>query len=232
MTSGGTLERKPRGGSVELVYVALRDDILHLRRAPGDVLDEAEIATSFGLSRSPVREAIVRLTADGMAQMLRNRGAIVSRLDVESLPAFFDAQTLLFRVTARLAAQKGGAHAAARLAKVQDDHERSVSECDLSGIVRNNRRFHLEIALIGENQWYHDWLANILDQGQRVMRLYMRLKDERVPAAGLAYHHALIAAIARKDVEAADAAAMADAQIVRDEISRQIAHGSGLPLPL
>jgi DNA-binding GntR family transcriptional regulator len=225
-------ERKPRGGSVDMVYAALREDILDLRRAPGDVLDEAEIATTFGLSRSPVREAIVRLTAEGLAQTLKNRGAIVSRLDIDALPGYFDAQTLLFRMTARLAAQRGGAAAAARLARIQADHERIVSARDPYGVIQNNRLFHLEIALIGGNRWYHDWLANILDQGQRIMRLYVRLHEERVPIERLSFHHALIDAIARRDIDAADRAALADAQIVRDEISRQIAEGSGLSLPL
>ena len=43
--------RKPRGENVDRIYAALRDDILELRRAPGEVLDEAEIAGTFGLSR-------------------------------------------------------------------------------------------------------------------------------------------------------------------------------------
>lgn len=231
MAKPETAGRKPRGGNVDLVYSALRDDILELRRAPGEVLDEAEIATTFGLSRSPVREAIVRLTAEGLAQALKNRGAIVSRLDIEALPAYFDAQALLFRMTARLAAQNGGPAAAARLQKIQDRHAEIVAARDPNGVIQNNRLFHLEIALIGGNRWYHDWLASVLDQGQRVMRLYMRLHAETVPVEQLSYHLALIEAIAQKDLAAADLAALADAQIVRDEISRQVATGSAIGLP-
>ncbi|WP_162561677.1 GntR family transcriptional regulator [Yoonia vestfoldensis] len=231
MAKDQTSGRKPRGGNVDLVYSALRDDILELRRAPGEVLDEAEIASTFGLSRSPVREAIVRLTAEGLAQALKNRGAVVSRLDIEALPAYFDAQTLLFRMTARLAAQNGGPVAAARLKKIQDRHEAIVAARDANGVIQNNRLFHLEIALIGGNRWYHDWLASILDQGQRVMRLYVRLHAENVPMDQLSYHHALIEAVVNRDIDAADQAALADAQIVRDEISRQVSTGSGVGLP-
>ena len=214
--------RKPRGGNVDLVYAALRDDILELRRVPGEVLDEAEIAATFGLSRSPIREAIVRLTAEGMAQALKNRGAVVSRLDIEMLPAYFDSQTLLFRATSRLAAQRGGNEAADRLMRIQAQHEKIVAARDPSGVIVNNRLFHLEIALIGGNRYYHDWLANIMDQGQRIMRLYVRLHEELVPNEQLSFHHSLIEAIRAKDVEAADRAAIGDAQIVRKEISRQI----------
>jgi DNA-binding GntR family transcriptional regulator len=148
----GDAERKPRGGNVDMVYAALRDDILELRRTPGEVLDEAEIAAIFGISRSPVREAIVRLTAEGLAQTLKNRGAVVSRLDIEMLPAYFDAQALLFRITSRLAAQRGGQAAAERLTRIQARHEEIVAARDASGVIVNNRLFHLEIALIGFNR--------------------------------------------------------------------------------
>jgi DNA-binding GntR family transcriptional regulator len=223
-------ERKPRGGNVDLVHAALREDILELRRAPGDVLDEAEIATTFGLSRSPVREAIVRLTAEGLAQNLKNRGAVVSRLDIEMLPAYFDALLLLFRVTARLAAQRGGEAAAQRLAVIQERHEAIVAARDANGVIVNNRLFHLEIARIGGNKYYRDWLAGILDQGQRIMRLYVRLHEELVPSDQLSFHRALIDAIRHKDVDGADRAAAADAQIVRDEVSRQITAGGASSL--
>jgi DNA-binding GntR family transcriptional regulator len=214
--------RAPRGGSVDTVHAALREDILELRRPPGDVLDEAEIAATFGLSRSPVREAIVRLTAEGLAQTLKNRGAIVSRLDIEALPGYFDAQTLLFRLTARLAAQRGTRADVNRLVTLQAEHDRVAASHDPYGVIRCNRLFHMEVARIGGNTWYADWLGSILDQGQRVMRLYMRLHEEVVPPSQLSFHHALIAAIRDRDVDAADAAGRADAQIVRDAVSRQI----------
>jgi DNA-binding GntR family transcriptional regulator len=227
----GDAERKPRGGNVDMVYAALRDDILELRRTPGEVLDEAEIAATHGISRSPVREAIVRLTAEGLAQTLKNRGAVVSRLDIEMLPAYFDAQALLFRITSRLAAQRGGQAAAERLMAIQSRHEEIVAARDPSGVIVNNKFFHLEIALIGGNRYYYDWLASILDEGQRIMRLYVRLHEELVPNERLSFHHALIEAIRAKDVDAADRAAAADAQIVRDEISRQISEGGSSPMP-
>ena len=217
--------RKPRGRNVDNVYAKLREDILELRRRPGEVLDEAEISATFGLSRSPVREAIVRLTSEGLAQTLKNRGAIVSRFDIEDLPDYFDAQTLLFRITARLAAQVGGSAAAASLQKIQDANEASAQAGDAFGVIRHNRALHLAIAELAGNSYYSNWLANILDQGQRVMRLYVRVHDEFVPLEQLNCHNLLIEAIRNKDSEAADRAAYADSQIVREEVSRQIASG-------
>lgn len=75
MTAG-----KPKGANSGNIYAELRRDILELRLAPGAVLDEMEISRRFGISRSPVREAIIRLTAEGLAQSLKNRGATVASL--------------------------------------------------------------------------------------------------------------------------------------------------------
>lgn len=224
--------RRPRGGNVDHVYGSLRVDILDLRLAPGDVLDEAELAARYGLSRSPVREAIVRLVAEGLAENLKNRGAIVSRLDIETLPGYFDAQNLLFRATARLAAMRGGESPAEALEKIQHEHEKVVAARDPYGIIQRNREFHLEIARIGGNKYYRDWLANILDQGQRIMRLYVRANQEIVPPERLSSHYDLIEAIRRRDPEAADVAARADARIVRDEVMRQISQGLDIEIQL
>jgi DNA-binding GntR family transcriptional regulator len=70
-----------------------------------------------------------------------------------------------------------------------------------------------------------------MDQGQRIMRLYVRLHEELVPNEQLSFHHSLIEAIRAKDVEAADRAAIGDAQIVRKEISRQISLDGSESMP-
>lgn len=224
--------KKPKGGNGGNVYAQLRRDILELRMAPGAALDEVEIAHRFGVSRSPVREAIIRLAAEGLVQSLKNRGATVSHFDMESLPAYFDAQTLLFRVTARLAAERGGDNAAAELSAIQAELDRAIAARDPYGVIAFNRTFHLAIAEIGRNRWYRDWLAQILDQGQRIMRLYVRAHSELVPHDQLGWHRHLIEAIGARDVEAADSAGAADARIVRDEVSRMMMHGAAARLPL
>lgn len=215
-------ERAPRGEAVEKVYSQLRVDILEAHRLPGDVLDEGEIAALLGTSRQPVREAIIRLVGEGLAQAIKNRGAIVARLDIGSLPGLFDAQMLLFRMTARLAAQNGGDVSAERLAKIQSLHDAAIKSGDADGIIRLNRQFHLEIAEIGGNTWYRDWLRNVLDHGQRVMRLYVRIHHEKVPPSLITCHHRLIEAIRTRNVKEAEKAAMEDALIVRESISKQL----------
>ncbi|MFO4987296.1 GntR family transcriptional regulator, partial [Salmonella enterica subsp. enterica serovar 1,4,[5],12:i:-] len=76
------------------VYLQLRQDILRVELAPGSPLDEVGLGERFNLSRSPVREALVRLSSEGLVQILPNRSTIVTPLDLQGIPDFLDALDL------------------------------------------------------------------------------------------------------------------------------------------
>src|SRR5262249_5715626 len=86
------------------VYCQLRQDILRVRLAPGALLDEVRLSERFNLSRSPVREGLVRLSSEGLVQILPNRSTIVAPIDFQGIPDFLEALDLLQRVTHRSAA--------------------------------------------------------------------------------------------------------------------------------
>ena len=67
---------------MRMVYDLLRDEILGLHLPPGSPIDEARLAERFGMSRTPIREALVRLAGEGLIETLPNRSTIVSPLDV------------------------------------------------------------------------------------------------------------------------------------------------------
>src|SRR6202012_274442 len=91
-----TVQKRPRGTGAAYVHEQLKSRILHLELMPGTLLDETEISRQFGVSRSPVREALIRLSAEGLVQNFRNRTAIVAQFDIAALPAYFDAMQLLY----------------------------------------------------------------------------------------------------------------------------------------
>jgi DNA-binding GntR family transcriptional regulator len=68
-----------------LVYNVLRDDILSLRRKPTDLLSEKELEAQFGVSRTPIREAILRLSDDGLVDIFPQSGTFVSRIPRRAL---------------------------------------------------------------------------------------------------------------------------------------------------
>jgi DNA-binding GntR family transcriptional regulator len=93
----------------ERVYGALRDEIVAWRLAPGSELSEVEQAERWGVSRTPVREALGRLTSDGLAVLGKGRTLVVSDLSPVEVARLFELREALETQAARLAARRGDA---------------------------------------------------------------------------------------------------------------------------
>jgi DNA-binding GntR family transcriptional regulator len=221
--------RRPRGTGASYVHEQLKNKILHLELMPGTLLDETDISRQFGVSRSPVREALIRLSAEGLVQNFRNRTAIVAQFDIASLPAYFDAMQLLYRLSARLAAQNPNLVKLEQLRRDHEEHEKAIRRRDIRNMVRLNREFHMAIAEMAGNPFIAGWISGILDQGQRLLGLYgMHLPERGVSGEFLKPHREIIAAIARKDPDGAEAAGRADAQHLIDEFMESLANRPGM----
>lgn len=205
-----------RGSGVGHVYEALRNDIIELVLPPGSAIDEVQLAQRFAMSRTPIREALVRLAADGLITTLPNRATIVANIDFLSLPQFFDALTLMYRVTTRLAALHHRDDDIERIRALQQTFTGAVEARDALAMIATNRDFHLEIARAGRNRYYTELFTQLLDEGRRILRLYYSSFHDVLPREYVDEHAAMIAAIVARDVERADALASAHAaQIVR-----------------
>ena len=85
------------------LYQALRHQIIALEIEPGADLDEQQLVKKFGVSRTPVREALIRLSAEGLVEIRKNRGATVTSLDILTLQSIFEAGDLIEKAYMRLA---------------------------------------------------------------------------------------------------------------------------------
>ncbi|MBP0616792.1 GntR family transcriptional regulator [Jiella mangrovi] len=207
-----------RGEGVAYVYEILRNEIIELKLAPGSPIDETDLSQRFSMSRTPIREALVRLAAEGLISTLTNRTTIVSNIDFLQLGSFFDALTLMYRVTARLAA---GNHSEADVAAIrahQANFSRAVDERDVLAMIATNRDFHIAVAVAGRNKYYTDLFRRLLDEGRRILRLYYHSYDDNLPRQYVVEHEDMIAALIARDVEESDRLAVAHA----DQIVRQI----------
>ncbi len=92
--------RRGKGTGTTYVYQRLREGILSLDYVLGANLDEARLVESFGLSRTPVREALIRLAADGLVVLLPNRGAQVAPVDLADFPRYVEVFDLVQRAVA------------------------------------------------------------------------------------------------------------------------------------
>lgn len=224
---GAAAAPRTRGKGVATVYEALKHDILDLELAPGSALDETRIAERFGLSRTPIREALVRLAGEGLVTTLPNRNTIVAPIDFAALPAHFDALTLMHRVTTRLAALRRTTRDLDEIRTHQAAFGKAVAEADAIGMTDTNRDFHLAIARAGRNRHYTELFGRLLDEGRRLNRIYYASFDDHLPAEFVTEHEAIIQAIAERDAERADSLARAHAGQVVRQIQGFLAGGVG-----
>ncbi|GEO96025.1 GntR family transcriptional regulator [Kocuria turfanensis] len=188
-------------------YEALREDIVEWRLLPGQVLGEVEQSERFGISRTPIREALSRLTADGLAEAHRGRGVVVSQVSLDDVRALFELREALDCRAARLAARRRDPAEFQRLAT---ELEACVDR--LHGPSTDDRSAYYEL-VERMDRAVDDATANpYLTAAQRSLRLHLarvrklsRTNPSRLALA--AAEHAQIArAIAEGSEELAEAA--------------------------
>lgn len=186
--------RPPHTDAYELILEAIDVGIYR----PGDRLVESELADRFGVSRTPIREALQRLETQSLLTR-DGRSLIVASLDHNQLAELYVVRTELEGLAARLAAR----HAAPEEVKVLKDmvaEDRSLLN-DPEALSRANRRFHKQIHLASHNRY----LVQQLDLVHRSMALLATtsLAVEGRGEDALAEHAAIVDAIERGDGEAA-----------------------------
>lgn len=165
---------------------------------PGDRLVESELADRFGVSRTPVREALQRLETQSMLAR-DGRSLIVASLDHNQLAELYVVRAELEGLAARLAAQHASAEEIRVLHSMVEEDRKLLG--DPSALSRANRRFHKQIHLASHNRY----LVQQLDLVHRSMALLAStsLAAEGRDSAALAEHDAIISAIAARDGDAA-----------------------------
>ncbi len=197
--------RRARGAGWKNVYDTLRTEILALTLQPGQLLDETSLAERFDLSRSPVREALIRLAAEELVVTLPNRSTIVAPIEIASFPKYVDALDVAQRVTTRLAAELRTDTDLETMASRQRRFEAAVRSGDHLAMSETNKDFHMAIAQAGRNPYFVSFYEKLLDQGRRMLHLHFEFLERTREGYLLTdEHHEMLAAIKAQDVERAD----------------------------
>ncbi|SEN79341.1 DNA-binding transcriptional regulator, GntR family [Paracoccus alcaliphilus] len=168
---------------------------------PGDRLVESELAERFGVSRTPVREALQRLETQAM--LVRDgRSLIVASLDHNQLAELYTVRAELEALAGRLAARHATPEEVRVLAHMLAEDQANAG--DPEALARTNKRFHRQIHLASHNRY----LVQQLDLVHRTMALMARtsLAAEGRSETALAEHKRIVDAIAAGDGQAADQA--------------------------
>lgn len=209
--------KRVKGGSVREVYETLHHEILTLRVEPGAPLDEKALAERFKLSRSPVREALIRLAGEGLVVALSNRSTLVAPFDLTAFPKYVEALGLLQRANTRLAAQL---RSEADIEKIRDSQRNFVEAVHSNDHLRmsaTNKGFHIAIAVAGKNPYLTNQYGRLLDEGRRMLHLHFDYLSKSVEEDLLTDEHdEMFQAIVDQDVERADALAHLHTRQFRD----------------
>ena len=221
-----------KGTSAEGVYQTLKAAIIRMELAPGAVIDDVALSAQLGVSRQPIREAIIRLASEGLVESNRNRSSIVTSLDISTLRDFLESISLLYRLTSRLAAINRSPEHLAKIKSIHQTHSEAIGRDDVDGVIEANLQFHLAVAEAAGNRIYLMWIRNLLDHGERIMRLYLRQYNNHVIEPAMDGHRGIIDGIECQDPDAAESAGALDAQIMADGLSKSFLRGVDLGFSL
>lgn len=227
--------RGRRGEGRQRIYDRLRQDILSLRLEPGSTLDEAELAAAFGVSRTPMREALIWLSVEGLVQLQQNRGARVAPMDIHNLREHHEALEMLHRVVARWAATRVTDEGMRLIVKRRDDFEAAVSAGNGDKVLEANVAFHAAIGEEARNSYIQAAYVRILNEGQRYSRISLLRDigtDAENQAAVISEHRDIVTALEARDADAADHAALVHARNGRARLMQYLSASGAADVPL
>jgi DNA-binding GntR family transcriptional regulator len=187
-------------GAVDVAYEAIRARISTGDFPTGHHLREEELAEIIGVSRTPIREALRRLGAEGLVEYHKNRGAQVAAWSDQDLEEIFGLRALLESYAARLAAQRLQPAELARLTELADEMD-AVTATGEDGYVdvisKLNNEFHQLVLAGAGNRRLSNLLAGLV-QVPLVHRTLSRYSEEQL-LRSMAHHRELVAAFGARD---------------------------------
>ena len=175
---------------------ALRRTILAHRLGPGAKLVEDEVGEVFGVGRTIVRAALQSLAHQGLATIIRNRGAFVADPGVREAREVFEARALLEPRTARSAAERSTQQGVAHLRTHIETEHRALIEGDLGQAVYLSGMFHVAIAEMADQSTIAAMISTLVSRSSLIVALYWHRPQAVCESHA---HHALVDAIAAHD---------------------------------
>lgn len=218
-----------KGASSERVYRALMQEIVTFTLNPGDDLDEATLVGRLGVSRTPVREALVRLAAEGLVQLVPNRGARVAPMGWNDIREHLEAFDVSQRLVTRWAALRRTDEQIELMQTERLAFERAFKQDDPVAMLDANFRFHAAIGDACRNSLVQRFYLQQLTADLRIARLAM---TNECFASEKAYrdhvgnivreHREIVAAIRERDPDRAEELARSHADLARKRVSESL----------
>ena len=196
----------------------LKQRILSTELAPGTVLDEVSLADHYGLSRTPLREALHRLEGAGYLAADGGRGAKVASMDLPTMRVFFQTAPMIYANISRLAAEGRTNAQLDELKATQRSFVAATKARDPSATALANHQFHATIGAMAGNNYLSAALDRLLIDHTRLSQTFYRPaspSEELLITKALDQHDAMISAI-----EAGEGALAIDLTLQHWDLSR------------
>jgi DNA-binding GntR family transcriptional regulator len=193
---------RPRAATAaSRIYADLRAELVSLARRPGEAISESEIALSYGVSRTPVREAILKLADEGLVDIFPQSGINASHLAIAALPEAIVVRKALEETTARLAAERATLSQILALRATVERQREADAACDRETFHQADELFHATIAEVAGYPGIWKLILQVKVNVDRFRRLTL-------PQAGrmtlvIDEHQRILSAIEAHDVDAA-----------------------------
>ena len=192
---------RPRQKNSEIIYADLRAAISGLDLPPGTALSEQDLAQRYGVSRTPVREAILRLSEEGLVDVVPQSGTFVSRIRLSLVREAMMARRALEAATVRAATAQANPHYFAQLEINLAEQQRHADAGDIKAFHHADEAFHAAFAQIGR---YPSLWALIQQVKVHIDRYrWLTLPQQGRMLLVVQEHGAIVAAMSRGDADTA-----------------------------
>lgn len=183
------------------IYAELRGELVSMRRRPGDVVSEADIALTYGVSRTPVREAILKLSDEGLLDVFPQSGIFVSRIPLAALPEAIIIRKALEETTARLAAERATASQILQLRSIIERQREADEAGDRVAFHQADELFHAAVADVARHPGIWTLILHVKVHVDRYRQLTLPVAGRMTQV--IAEHEPILAAIEAHDPQRA-----------------------------
>jgi DNA-binding GntR family transcriptional regulator len=208
----------------ESAATVLRERIVAGGFSPGERLVEADIARQLGVSRGTVREALVRLRADGLVRDEPRRGSFVATLTVKDVQEIYELRAALEVCATRLIIDRRDEDATAQLRQIGEALRTAAAEGDRDGFARLDLMLHEELTRASGNGRLHQVFVSQAGILGAILRLEITTQYEMLDEI-LDEHEELIREICSMDPDRAEAACRHHLKLAGERVADMVVHG-------
>ncbi|GAA0307452.1 GntR family transcriptional regulator [Psychrobacter aestuarii] len=199
----------------------IEDDIIYGRLPPGTKLDEATLCDKYGVSRTPIREALKLLASEGLVEIRPRRGAVVPTLNIVNLFEMFEVMAYLEGMCGRLAARRISEDEKRELLQLHEECQQYLLENNPESYYEANRQFHFFIYQLSHNSFLTEQATTLHNRLHPYRRLQLRVNNRMQHSFD--EHQSIVDAIINADEDAAESLIKAHVSIQGERFTDLVA---------